>query len=140
MNHDYWDPEDVLAETQRVPCTFNVDLPGMGFLEGTGEADVRKNARAELPYWMAALLAVYDIITIQQPKAYAARVRAALNASATSVQLRNLAPQWYALAERLAQLLGSDEMRDMLAKVCVHCVCADRHTWAASRRYTSSRC
>lgn len=58
MNHDYWDPEDVLAETQRVPCTFNVDLPGMGFLEGTDEADVRKNARAELPYWMAALLAV----------------------------------------------------------------------------------
>ena len=64
-----------------------------------------------------------DIITIQQPKAYGSRVRAALDASATSVQLRNLAPQWYALAVRLAQLcvvadrLGSDEMRDMLARV-----------------------
>ena len=67
-------------------------------------------------------LADSDIITIQQPKAYAARVRVALNASATSVQLRNLAPQWYALAVRLAQLLGSDEMRDMLARVRA-CVC-----------------
>lgn len=42
MDHDYWDPEDVLAEVQRVPCTFNMDLPGLGFLEGTGEQDVRR--------------------------------------------------------------------------------------------------
>ena len=117
MDQSYWEVDDILAESQRLPCTFNIDVPGLGYLEGSGEPDIEKHARLELPYWMAELLAVYDIVTIQQPRAFGTRVRAALDATATSVQLRNLVPQWYALALRLAQLLGSDEMRNMLARV-----------------------
>lgn len=65
---------------------------------------IHKHTRLELPYWMAQMLAVYDIITIQQPKPYGARVRSALNASASSVRLRDLVPYWYAMALRLSQL------------------------------------
>lgn len=45
-----------------------------------------------------------DIVTIQQPRAYGARVRSALDASPASVELRSLLPSWYALAVRLARL------------------------------------
>lgn len=56
-------------------------------------------------------------MAIQQPRAYGSRVRAALDATATSVQLYNLLPYWYALAARLARLLESDALADMLTKV-----------------------
>lgn len=45
-----------------------------------------------------------DVITIQQPRAYGPRVRAALDASAPAVRLRDLVPYWYAMALRLAHL------------------------------------
>lgn len=92
-------------------------MPGLGYLEGSEEEDIHKHTRLELPYWMAQMLAVYDIISIQQPKPYGARVRSALNASASSVRLRDLVPYWYAMALRLSQLLDSEEMKHWLAKV-----------------------
>lgn len=65
MDQDYWSVEAILAEDQRLPCVFAVDVPGLGYLEKTGEADVRaaahqmhKNTRTELVYWMAQLFAV----------------------------------------------------------------------------------
>ncbi|KAI3627055.1 PSF3 [Malassezia furfur] len=95
MDTDYWSVEAILAESQRLPCTFSVDVPGLGYLEESGEI---------------------DIVTIQMPRALGSRVRAALDASPTSVQLHNLLPHWYALAVRLARLLESDALYAMLSK------------------------
>lgn len=65
MDQDYWSVEAILAENQRLPCMFAVDVPGLGYLEESGEADVRapltqihKNTRIELAYWMAHMLAI----------------------------------------------------------------------------------
>ncbi|WFC97693.1 DNA replication protein [Malassezia yamatoensis] len=126
MEQDYWSVETILAENQRIPCIFNVDVPGLGYLEESGETDVsvklmkiHKNARIELVYWMAHMLAIYDIVTIQMPRAYGSRVRAAIDASPTSLQLHNLLPHWYALAARLAQLLESSTLSTLLQKTYV---------------------
>ncbi|WFD46642.1 DNA replication protein [Malassezia furfur] len=119
MDTDYWSVEAILAESQRLPCTFSVDVPGLGYLEESGEIDMHKHTRVELVYWMAHMLAVYEIVTIQMPRALGSRVRAALDASPTSVQLHNLLPHWYALAVRLARLLESDALYAMLSKTYV---------------------
>lgn len=65
MDPDYWSVEAILAENQRLPCVFSVDVPGLGYLEESDEPDVRflliqmhKHTRIELAYWMAHLLAV----------------------------------------------------------------------------------
>lgn len=57
-----------------------------------------------------------DIVTIQQPRAFGSRVRAALDASAFSVRLRDLVPYWYAMAIRLAQLLDSEDMQHWIGQ------------------------
>ncbi|PKI85076.1 Psf3p [Malassezia vespertilionis] len=116
MDLDYWNVEDIITESQRLPCVFNVDVPGLGYLEDSGEADMHKHARVELAYWMAHLLAAYNIVTIQQPRAYGPRVRSALDASPVAVQLRTLLPHWYAMGIRLAQLLDSEDLRAALYK------------------------
>jgi GINS complex subunit 3 len=45
-----------------------------------------------------------NIVSLSKPKAYSARVKAALDANPTSVQLRHQNVHWYALGMRLAQL------------------------------------
>lgn len=41
MNQDYWGIDDILVESQQIPCVFNIDVPGLGYLEGSEEEDVR---------------------------------------------------------------------------------------------------
>ena len=107
-----------LTRAQKLPCTFNLDVPGLGHLEGTGERDVRRRAvrcalswqirrgtTIELPFWLGLDLASVhdrqarsvappdarsDLLSLALPKPYASRVRNALSASAQSVSLKAL--------------------------------------------------
>lgn len=37
---DYYSLDQLLAESQKIPCTFQVTIPNMGHLEGTHQRDV----------------------------------------------------------------------------------------------------
>ena len=41
MEDDYYSVESILAENQKIQCTFKVDIPDMGHLDGGNERDVR---------------------------------------------------------------------------------------------------
>ncbi|ETS63575.1 dna replication complex gins protein psf3-like protein [Moesziomyces aphidis] len=109
MDHNYWNVDDFLADSQKLPCTFNVDVPNMGQIQSNGERDVKALSRVELPFWLAELMALNNIVSISKPKAYSNRVKAALDANPTSVQLRHQNIHWYALGARLAQLMDDDD-------------------------------
>ena len=36
----YYDVDAILADAQKVPCTFEIDVPGLGFLDGSSNRDV----------------------------------------------------------------------------------------------------
>lgn len=78
---------------------------------------LRKNARIDVPFWLAELLALHGIVDLSVPKPYAARVRNALDAEARSVQLRGLNSWWYAVGIRLGSLMEAGELLDVLQKV-----------------------
>ncbi|KAH9814551.1 hypothetical protein DFH28DRAFT_1082760 [Melampsora americana] len=90
---DYYSLDQLLAESQKIPCTFNVKIPNMGHLEGSNQRDILPHSLIELPFWLTSLLLVddQDYLSVQMPKAFDSRVRNALSASAKSVNLRNLA-------------------------------------------------
>ena len=44
MDEDYYDIEGILAENQKIQCTFKVSVPDMGHLDGGSERDVRTPA------------------------------------------------------------------------------------------------
>ncbi|EGF99678.1 uncharacterized protein MELLADRAFT_68412 [Melampsora larici-populina 98AG31] len=90
---DYYSLDQLLAESQKIPCTFNVKIPNMGHLEGTHQRDILPHSPLELPFWLTSLLLVddQDYLSVQMPKAFDSRVRNALSASAKSVNLRTLA-------------------------------------------------
>ena len=41
MDDDYYSIESILAENQKIQCTFKVDVPDMGHLDGGKSGDVR---------------------------------------------------------------------------------------------------
>ncbi|EPQ28788.1 uncharacterized protein PFL1_03591 [Pseudozyma flocculosa PF-1] len=116
MDRSYWSIDSIIADASKLPCTFNIDVHNLGHLQSTDEDDIKQHARLELPFWLAELLALNDVVSLTMPKAYGPRVKAALDANPTSVQLRQQNNNWYALGMRLANLMDSDELMDVLSK------------------------
>ena len=75
MEDDYYSIESILAENQKIQCTFKVDVPGMGHLDGGNERDVcttlplesiqrhdgykeqiKASNKMQIPMWMAYIL------------------------------------------------------------------------------------
>ena len=37
----YYSIDAILTDAQKLPCTFELDVPGLGFIDGNAGADVR---------------------------------------------------------------------------------------------------
>lgn len=55
---------DELGRTQKIPCTFEVDVPGLGYLDGNDNADMKAGTKLELPIWLAEMLAVRYVLLL----------------------------------------------------------------------------
>ncbi|KAK0557923.1 DNA replication protein [Tilletia horrida] len=111
----YWDPAEILLDGQRIACTFRLDVPGLGHLQGNEQKNIKANSRLDLPFWLAEQLALHQRLQLHVPKPYTGRVRAALDANPRSVNLRNLNPNWYAVAARMGPLMDDSELVDAIS-------------------------
>ncbi|KAH9940559.1 GINS complex Psf3 component [Amylocystis lapponica] len=122
MEDDYYSIESILAENQKIQCTFKVDIPDMGHLDGGNERDIKANSKVLVPMWMAYILIYSDHVDFTLPPPFSSRVRAALNAEARSVRLATLVGQgalWYGFGRMLMRLLNdvpAREISDVLVK------------------------
>ncbi|CAD6893791.1 unnamed protein product [Tilletia controversa] len=112
----YWDPAEILIDGQRIACTFQLDVPGLGHLQSNEQKNIKTGSRVDLPFWLAEPLALHGKVILHVGKPYAARVRAALDANPRSVNLRNLNPSWYAVAHRMGPMMDDSELVDEVSK------------------------
>ncbi|PWW77802.1 GINS complex, Psf3 component [Tuber magnatum] len=119
----YYDIDAILTDAQKVPCTFEITIPGLGYLEGNSNTDIKQGTRVELPLWLAEMLGVsqrlgteQNVVTLDLPPALAPRVQNALKADPCTVDLRSLASHYYSLGERILGLLEEDELVDILSE------------------------
>lgn len=54
----YYDVDAILTDAQKVPCTFELTVPGLGFLEGNMTGDMKQGSKVELPLWLGEMLAL----------------------------------------------------------------------------------
>lgn len=70
----YYDVDTILTDAQKVPCTFQLDVPGLGYLDGnpggtvsamnlrpertTLNSQIKAGTKIDLPLWLAVMLAV----------------------------------------------------------------------------------
>lgn len=110
----------ILIASQKVPCTFELDVPQLGYLDNNPTHTLRSGTRVDLPLWLAEMLAVSSpsstksLVSLHLPPALTPRVVNALKADSKSVDLRALAQHFYGLGTRLLELLEEEELCDVL--------------------------
>ncbi|KAF2089334.1 DNA replication complex GINS protein PSF3 [Saccharata proteae CBS 121410] len=118
----YYDIDAILTDAQKVPCTFELTVPGLGYLDGNIGQDMKQGTKVELPLWLGEMLAVSapsttsTMATLDLPTALSARVINALKADPRTVDIRALAPHFYALGARMLELFEEEEMGEVLSE------------------------
>ncbi|KAJ3364681.1 DNA replication protein [Allomyces javanicus] len=104
---DYYDLDGILAEQQCLPATFQVHIPGMGYLDGTEEnEDILEGTKIPLPVWLIDTLNTDHEMLVETdlPKALTEAVLRHLRASASKVNLQALCPYYFMVAEKLQHM------------------------------------
>ncbi|RPB23783.1 DNA replication complex GINS protein-like protein psf3 [Terfezia boudieri ATCC MYA-4762] len=121
MSGGYYDIDAILTDAQKIPCTFNISVPGLGYLESPTLRDLSTGTTVLLPLWMASQIILARIrnttlLEFDVPQALSPRVINALKADPRSVDLRALATHFYGLGIKTLELLSDEEqMCDVLA-------------------------
>ncbi|KAF7173466.1 hypothetical protein CNMCM5623_005724 [Aspergillus felis] len=121
----YYDVDSILTDAQKLPCTFELEVPGLGILEGNPGENIKAGTRMDLPLWLGVMLfpltpkkrarlGTSRLVTLDLPSALSDRVINALKADPRTVDLRSLAPHFYSLSERVLDLFEEEEMVDVL--------------------------
>ncbi len=120
----YYNPDDILADSQKVPFTFDLDVPNLTPLNN-GSA-VEHGTKVEVPLWMAELLAVSkptpsmsNFGTMDTPTALGPRVLNALKADPKSVDLRAQAQWYYGVSQRILDLFGDEDMVEVMTDASI---------------------
>jgi len=126
MDFDYFSIEAILAENQKIQCTFKHNIPGMGHLGGGTERDIAVSSKIQLPLWLAYTVIYSDWADFNIPMPFGSRVRNALKAEACSVRLSNLVGAggfWYGFGKTIMEILSEDQanaISEMLTKAFEH--------------------
>lgn len=121
----YYSPDALLTDAQRLPCTFENAVQGLGFLDPSSTSStIPAGTTLQLPLWLAEMLAVSqrmgtpnNVLSLDNPPALSSRVLNALKADPKTVELRQLATHFYALGERVLGLWDEPELEEVLIQV-----------------------
>ncbi|KAI0643721.1 GINS complex Psf3 component [Trametes meyenii] len=116
MENDYYSIESILAENQKIQCTFKVDIPDMGHLDGGKTGDIKALSKVQIPLWMAYILIYSDHADFIVPTPFSMRVLNALDAEPRSVRLSALVGQgglWYGFGRTIIHLLNDESAKKL---------------------------
>ncbi|RLV92760.1 DNA replication complex GINS protein PSF3 [Spathaspora sp. JA1] len=115
---NYYDLDDILADAEKVPCKFNITVPGLGYLQGNPGKPIEKDIKIDLPFWLAEILAVcivsdstqQSFIDMIDPEFINSKVINAIKSNPTSVDLHKLLPYYYKLIEKWCSMFNDEDL------------------------------
>ncbi|KAI6034322.1 hypothetical protein BKA83DRAFT_4188261 [Pisolithus microcarpus] len=138
MDNDYFSIDAILAENQKIQCTFKVDVPEVGHLGGGNDRDasailfpirahsrikqIKAPAKLPIPMWLAYIILLSEWADLTIPAPFGPRVRNALKADPRSVRLSALVGAgglWYGFGKMIMDILDDEQaniMSDVLTK------------------------
>ncbi|KAL1897993.1 DNA replication protein [Sporothrix stenoceras] len=120
----YYDVDAILTDAEKIPCEFQIDVPGLGYLDQTPSHTLKAGTRLNLPLWLAEMLALANnaassdeakpFLTLNLPPALRHDVIQALKADPRAVPLRDQSAHFYALATRMLDLFEDADLAAVL--------------------------
>ncbi|KXX79379.1 DNA replication complex GINS protein psf3 [Madurella mycetomatis] len=123
----YYDIDSILTDAEKIPCTFQVDIPDLGYLDNTPNQPLKAGTKVNLPLWLAEMLAIANtgdlegrsFVTFDLPPALGNDVVQALKADPRAVPLRDQSAHFYGLATHMMELSEEQELGAVLRKTFV---------------------
>jgi GINS complex subunit 3 len=125
----YYDLDSILTDSQKLPCTFELDVPGLGYLEGDdhGGQSLKSGTKVDLPLWLGVMLAVSNsnnptqspMVTLDFPAPLQTRVINALKADPKSVDLRAQSAHFYGIGAKVLEIFDDEAVVDVLIDVSI---------------------
>lgn len=103
-SNDYFNIDDILASQQRVPCSFELPVYRLGYLNpNSTDEHLAVGTKMDLPFWLARAMCTRrrKIVAVEPPKAYREAQREIISADASVVDLQKLGPYYYSLGMKL---------------------------------------
>ncbi|KAJ7591216.1 hypothetical protein C8J56DRAFT_1163225 [Mycena floridula] len=116
MDEDYFSIDAILAENQKLQCTFKRDIPDMGHLGGGSQRDIAALSKLQIPIWLLYILVYSNWADFNIPVPFGPKVRNALNAEARSVRLSNLVGAgglWYGFGKTITSMLDDEQANEI---------------------------
>lgn len=118
MTGNYYDLDSILADGERIPCRFNMSVPGLGYLEGNPGKPIDQGTKIELPLWLAEILAICELshesqlsfIDLSEPEFMSPKVTNAVKTGPTSIDLHKLLGHYYTLAEKWCTFFSEPQL------------------------------
>ncbi|KXT15276.1 hypothetical protein AC579_4838 [Pseudocercospora musae] len=112
----YYDIDAILTDSQKAPCTFELNVPQLAPLNN-GSA-IESGSKAELPLWLGEMLAVSkpagpasdSLASLDMPAALSQHVVHALSAEPRSVDIRERATYFFGLGQRMLELFEDEDL------------------------------
>ena len=75
MEGNYFDIDDILAEGENLPCTFQINAVELGYLDETGDSgeDLNAGTKIQLPFWLLKPLYFRNMIKVERPVHFTSR-------------------------------------------------------------------
>ncbi|CAG9936835.1 hypothetical protein V2G26_006309 [Clonostachys chloroleuca] len=120
----YYDVDAILTDGEKVPCTFELDVPYLGHLDNS-TTGLKPGTALSLPLWLAEMLALASTgdskapLILNMPPCLSEQVIAALRADPRSVTLREQNVHLYGVGVRMLDLFDERELGNTLRKTFV---------------------
>ncbi|KYQ88884.1 GINS complex subunit 3 [Tieghemostelium lacteum] len=113
---DYFDIDDILAEEEKIPCTFQHDAYHLGLLDtGSVDLDLKRFSTIHLAFWLSYPLAKRLLVSLDYPMAYQDEFKNKLIADPKVISMRKF--QYYDIfGIKLANLFDNPKISTLLFK------------------------
>lgn len=123
----YYDIDSILTDAEKIPCTFQLDIADLGYLDNSPGQPLKAGATVSLPLWLAEMLVIANtggvdnktFVTFDLPPALGNDVISALKADPRAVPLRDRSAHFYGLATHMMDLSEEQELGQVLRKTFV---------------------
>ncbi|KAH8890327.1 DNA replication complex GINS protein psf-3 [Thozetella sp. PMI_491] len=125
----YYDIDAILTDAEKVPCTFEIEVPELGYLDNNPTHALKAGTQLALPLWLSEMLAIANtagageeaksFVTLSLPNAISNDVIQALKADPRAVPLRDQSAHFYSLGTHMLDLFEEKELATVLRKTYV---------------------